>query len=145
MRRPLVGAISGASLGALASLLVGSVLVMPGLTMVTMPGAVAFGALLGWAIGKFENLRFPKGIGLAFAATLANAPLSGVVDWVLRDPLGIGSDGHSLRGCISISLLGVMMLWWVLVPIAFVVAGVLSIITACVRTAPSLPDPPRSR
>ncbi len=135
MRRPLVGAIAGAALGALASLGIGGCMMFANFTLVTLPGSLLLGSLLGWAVGRLGKNRFPIAIGLAFAATACNAPLSGVFDWMMGDPIGLGSDGHSLRGCIGIGILGVMLLWWVMVFVSVAVAGLLVLATHWARPA----------
>ncbi len=113
-----------------------------GILGVTMPGAVGLGALTGWAVGRLGRHRLPIAFALAAAATVANAALSGFIDWAAGDPAGVIAHGP-LDGAVT-GLLGVAILWWALAPLALVVGGVLTLVTWPARAAARPASPIRA-
>jgi hypothetical protein len=81
-----------------------------------LPGAVVFGALLGFAASRLAwRGRIAALMPLGVAAAVSNAALAGAINYAAGDPMHLGAR-HLLDG-VAYGLLGVFVLWWMVVPI----------------------------
>jgi hypothetical protein len=95
---------------------------------VCLPGAVALGALLGWCAARLTTRwRIAVMMALGLAAAVANAALSGVVDWAAGDPMHLHE--HGAIHFAAVGLIGVVVLWWAVVPIGLAAGALVGLAT----------------
>ena len=120
LRRPLLGALIGA-----ASACLFGIFYQGAMVLVCMPGALALGALLGWCGGRLRSRgRLPAMLALGLACAVGNAPVSGVINFALGDPMRLHE--HDLSGHVAVGLIGVYVLWWMVLPIGLVAGALLT-------------------